>query len=136
MIVNSAYPYMAKSEPANPVIFSANVVNYEYQGSAKLMFLGFQFSPNNNVHFYNVNCKNRTSLDIVGDSNASAGLSLDLRITFLKNGEQSLSNVSFPRGISTKTVVIPEKYQTNDVTVIFETKQIPAMLLLRSAELS
>ncbi len=135
MIVNSAYPYMAKSAPANPVIFDGPVVNYKYEGTAKLMFLGFQFSPNNNVSFYNVNCKNRTSLAIVGDA-PSGGYSLELSVKFLKNGEETRLYVNFTSGISTKTVAIPAKYQTNDVTVTFSVANLPAMLLLKNATLS
>lgn len=135
MIVNSAYPYMGKIAPANPVIFDNNGVNYQYQGTAPFTQWGFEFTSDKNVYFYNVNCKKRTSLAIVGQSYA-VGVSQQLTVTFLKNGEQTVSAVYFQKGISTKTVAIPAKYQTNDVTVIFSTASLTAALYLTSATLS
>ena len=135
MIVNTAYPYMKKIAPANPIIFNGNVVNYNYEGSATLTSYGFNFVSNNNVYFYNVNCKKRTSLAIVGESSA-IGFSQQVTVTFLKNGEQTSLAVYFTNVTSTKTVTIPAKYQTNDVTVIFSTGNLPAQLLLKSATLS
>ena len=135
MIVNSAYPYMEKIAPANPVIFEKNVVNYQYQGTAPLTQWGFEFTSNKNVYFYNVNCKKRTSLSIVGNSNA-IGFGQTLSVTFLKNNEEAAFTATFTSGTSAKSVAIPAKYQTNDVTIIFSTEGLPATLYLTSATLS
>ena len=135
MIVNTAYPYMTKSEPANPVIFSGNVVNYQYQGSATLTPQGFRFNSFNNVSFSAVDCTKRTSLTIVGEHSV-AGLKLNLTVTFNKNGEQTGASVQFPGGSSTHTVSIPEKYQTDNVSIIFTAVNLPGSLLLTSATLS
>lgn len=139
MIVNTAYPYMEKIAPANPVIFEKNVVNYSYQGSAQLQESGFYFKRDSTlnlyVSFYNVNCKKQKFLSIVGTSYAS-GYGLILTVTFIKNSEQTDSTVKFMSDTSTKSVEIPTKYQTSDVTIKFSTSGLPASLLLRSAKLS
>ena len=135
MIVNTAYPYMKEIAPANPVIFDKNGVNYQYQGTAPFTQRGFHFTSNKNVYFYNVNCKKRTSLTIVGNSNAM-GSGLPLNVTFLKNNEEAAFTATFTPGTSSKSVAIPAKYQTNDVTVIFSTADLMATLYLTSAVLS
>lgn len=135
MIVNTAYPYMAKSAPANPIIFDKNVINYSYQGSATLTPQGFRFNSFNNVSFSAVDCTKRKSLTIVGEHSV-AGLKLNLTITFTKNGEQTGASATFPAGSSTQTAAIPEKYQTDNVTIIFTAGNLPNSLLLTSAALS
>ena len=133
MIVNTAYPYMAKSAPAEPIIFDKNVINYSYQGSATSTPQGLRFNSFNNVTFYTLDCTKRKSLAIVGE-NSFGGLRLT--VTFTKNGEQSGAAVKFTEGISTQTVAIPEKYQTDNVNIIFTAGNLPMSLLLTSATLS
>ena len=135
MIVNTAYAFMAKSAPANPIIFDKNVINYRYKGSANPTPQGFRFNSFNNVSFSAVDCTKRKSLTIVGE-HSLAGLKLNLTVTFNKNGEQTGASVQFPGGSSTHTVSIPEKYQTDNVSIIFTAGNLPTSLLLTSATLS
>lgn len=135
MIVNTAYPFMTKRAPANPIIFDRNVVNYTYQGSATLTQWGFSFSSMNNVTFYGVNCRSRKTLNITGESSA-IGFNLRLTVKFLKNGEQVSAGASFPNGTTTQTVEVPEAYRTDGVTVILTADTLAATLLLTSATLS
>lgn len=135
MIVNPAYVYLKKSEPPAPAdIFTANQVNYPYQGTAILTDLGFALRSNKNLKFTGVDCTHRTKIDISGSSSA-IGFNTLLTVT-IESGTQVDAQISFPPGgINIRSVEIPATHRAKNVNIIFSTQQITGELLLRSATL-
>lgn len=135
MIVNPAYGHFKKSEPPAPAdIFTANQVNYPYQGTAILTNLGFAFSSNQNLKFTGVDCSHRTKIDIRGSSNA-IGFNTRLTVT-IETGSQVNATITFPPdGTYSRSVEIPATHRVKNVNIIFSTKSITGELLLKSATL-
>lgn len=135
MIVYPAYAYLKKSEPPGPAdIFTANQVNYPYQGTATLTDFGFALTSNKNLKFTGVDCSNRTKIDISGSSSA-IGFQTPLTVT-IESGSQVAATISIPpSGTYSRSVEIPATHRTKNVNIIFSTKSITGELLLKSATL-
>ena len=135
MIVNPAYVHFKKSEPPAPAdIFTANQVNYPYQGTAILTDLGFAFRSNKNLKFTGVDCSNRIKIDISGSSSA-IGFQTLLTVT-IESGSQVNATITFPpNGTYSRSVEIPATHRKKNVNIIFSTQSINGELLLKSATL-
>ena len=135
MIVNPAYAYLKKSEPPGPAdIFTANQVNYPYQGTAILTNSGFAFGSNRNLKFTGVDCSHRTKIDISGSPSA-IGFNTLLTVT-IETGSQINATITFPPGGTySRSVEIPATHRVKNVNIIFSTKSINGELLLKSATL-
>lgn len=135
MIVNPAYVHFKKSEPPAPEdIFRANQVNYQYQGSAKLYSDGFYFKSLQDLKFTGVDCSRRTKIDISGYTSA-IGQSTSFKVT-IDSGSQTSVTISFPpNGTHSRSVEIPEKHRTKNVSITFSTEYISGTLILTSATL-
>ena len=138
MIVNPSYAYMGKAEPANPVIFDKNVVNYPYSGKnydrseTSGYFVLYGVSE---LIFSDLDLTNFTKLSVNGDPGRNK--SLPATVVFIDDsGNISKSEFkSYPPGRSTQVWDIPQQFRTKKCKVKLTTNNGTA-LIFYSATLS
>lgn len=131
MIVNTAYKYMGKAEPANPVIFQKNEYNYPYSGSGYKIRDGYiQMSGAAQLEFSELNLTNFTKLTVQGMHNFTG--SLQMKAVFIDasgNTSPAVSVTYLPSQRTNGVWNIPEQFRAKNCKVKFTTNNSSALNL-------
>ena len=132
MIVNPSYAYMGKAEPANPVIFQLNEINYPYTGvNFKLSSNGyFSLSGKSELVFSDLDLTNFTKLTVQGMHNFSSTLQMTAIFIDASGNTSPGVTVNYYAGQRTNGVWnIPEQFRAKKCKVKFTTNNYSALNL-------
>ena len=123
MIVNIAYPYMTKSEPANPVIFQGNEVNYPYTGvNFEMHGRYITMNAKAELEFSDLDLTDFTKLSVQGMHNFSSGLEMSAVFIDASGNISPSVKQNYPAASRTTRVWdIPQEFRTKKCRVKFTT---------------
>lgn len=139
MIVNTAYIYMGSAgEPANPVIFQQNEINYNFSGTSYFeTSTGYlRMDGISELVFTGLDLRNFEKLSITAQSSSP---SRTLIINFIDNSDNVSDDISqsfIKSGLSTKSYTIPPEYKKPKSKIKLSTTTAGSNLLLNKAILS
>ncbi len=132
MIVNPAYAYMGKAEPANPVIFQKNEYNYPYSGVRyEITAAGYiSMGPVAELEFSNLDLTNFTKLSVQGMHDFSGTLQMKaIFIDALGNSSPGVTVRYNPGQRTTGVWNIPEQFRAKKCKVKFTTNNSSSLTL-------
>ena len=131
MIVNPAYAYMGKAEPANPVIFQKNEYNYPYSGVRYEIVNGyFEMGSVAELEFSNLDLTSFTKLSVQGMHNYNGTLRMKAIFIDASGNNSAGVTVNYYAGQRTTGVWnIPEQFRAKKCKVKFTTNNSSSLTL-------
>ena len=122
MIVNSAYPYMGKAVPANPVIFQKNEINYQYTGRLfEIKSNGILMQPGANITFSGLDLTKFSKVTIKVNHFYSYPLSINL-VYIDSSGNETVKVSKQFTGSASGFWDIPPEYRMKNCKIRFSTE--------------